>query len=55
MRHVLACIKQKKDEFMTVFKISWIPNQLMLADVLTKNGVKTDPLLAAVTKGRLES
>ena len=55
MRHVLAWIKQQKDEFMTVSKISWIPNQLMLADVLTKYGVKTDPLLAAVTKGRLES
>ena len=55
MRHVLACIKQQKDEFMTVSKISWIPNQLILADVLTKNGVKTDPLLAAVTKGQLES
>ena len=54
MRHVLAWIKQQKDEFKTVSSISWIPNQQMLADVLTKKGVKADPLLVAVTRGRLE-
>ena len=53
MRHLLAWIKQQKDEFKNVSRIEWIPNQQMLADILTKKGVKSDLLLAAVMRGRL--
>ena len=54
-RHLLAWIKQQKDEYHYISKINWIPNQQMLADVLTKKGVKADPLLSAVELGRLDS
>ena len=53
MRHLLARIKQQKDEFKNVSRIEWIPNQQMLADILTKKGVKSDLLIAAVMRGRL--
>ena len=53
MRHVLAWIKQQKEEEKTVTRIDWISNKLMLADILTKKGVKPDPLLRAVTEGRI--
>ena len=52
MRHILAWIKQQKEE-KTVTKIDWIPNKLMLADILTKKGVKPDLLLRAVRQGRI--
>jgi hypothetical protein len=54
MRHLLAWIKQQKDEFKTISQIKWIPNHLMLADILTKKGVKADQLLSVVTRGRLK-
>ena len=53
VRHIVAWIKQQKDEFKNVSRIEWIPNQQMLADILTKKGVKSDLLLAAVMRGRL--
>ena len=52
MRHVLAWMKQQLEEN-KVKKVDWIPNQLMLADILTKKGVKSDPLLRAVTRGKI--
>ena len=55
LRHLLAWIKEQKDELKNVSEINWIPNQLMLADILTKKGVKANPLLSAVTRGRLDS
>ena len=55
MRHLLAWIKQQKDEFKNISQIEWIPNHLMLADILTKKGVKPDPLMSVVRRGRLES
>ena len=55
MRQLLAWIKQQKDELKNVSEINWIPNQLMLADILTKKGVKADPLLSAVMRGKLDS
>ena len=54
-RHLLAWIKQQKDELQNISKIEWIPNTLMLADILTKKGVKADSLLSVVTRGRLDS
>jgi hypothetical protein len=55
MRHLLAWIKQQKEEEKTVSSIDWIPNQHMLADILTKKGVKSDPLLSVVTRGQIDS
>ena len=54
-RHLLAWIKQQKEEFKNISKIDWIPNQQMLADNLTKKGVKADLLLSALRRQRLES
>ena len=55
MRHLLAWIKEQKEEEKTVSSIDWIPNQLMLADILTKKGVKSDSLLSVVTRGEIDS
>ena len=52
MRHLLAWIKQQKDELGNVSKIDWVPSHQMLADILTKKGVKADLLLAAVMRGK---
>ena len=52
MRHLLAWMKQQLEE-KYVRQIDWIPNKLMLADILTKKGVKSDPLIRAVTRGRI--
>ena len=52
MRHLIAWMKQQLED-KTVRNIDWIPNQLMLADILTKKGVKADPLLRAVTRGKI--
>ena len=54
-RHLLAWIKQQKDELTNVSRIDWISNNHMLADILTKKGVKADLLLAAVTRGKIQS
>ena len=54
-RHLLAWIKQQKDELRNVSRIDWISNNHMLADILTKKGVKADLLLAAVTRGKIQS
>ena len=54
-RHLLAWIKQQKDELNNISKIEWIPNTLMLADILTKKGVKADSLLSVVMRGQLDS
>ena len=54
-RHLLAWIKEQKDELKTISEIEWIPNTLMLADILTKKGVKSDALLSAVMRGHLDS
>ena len=54
-RHLLAWNKHQKDELQNISKIEWIPNTLMLADILTKTGVKADSLLSVVTRGRLDS
>ena len=53
IRHLLPWIKQQKDEFKNVSGIEWISNQQMLTDILTKKGVMSDLLLAAVMRGRL--
>ena len=55
IRHLLSWIKQQIEDFKNVSRIDWIPNQLMLADILTKKGVKADQLLSAVMKGKLNS
>ena len=54
-RHLLAWIKQQKDELKNVSRIDWISNNHMLADILTKKGVNADLLLAAVTRGKIQS
>ena len=54
-RHLLVWIKQQKDELHNISKIEWIPNTLMLADILTKKGVKADSLLSVVMRGQLDS
>ena len=41
-RHLLAWIKQQKDELKYISSIEWIPTTLMSADILTKKGVKSD-------------
>ena len=55
IRHLLAWIKQQKYDFQNIKTIDWIPNQLMLADILTKKGVRADPLLSAVQQGRIDA
>ena len=55
MRHLIAWIKQQQYEYNHISKITWIPNHLMLADILTKKGVKSDALLCAVMKGQINS
>ena len=52
MRHVLGWMKQQMEE-KNVRKVDWIPNKLMLADIFTKKGVKSDPILKAVTTGKI--
>jgi hypothetical protein len=52
-RHLLAWIKQQKEELKNVSRIDWISNNQMLADILTKKGVRADLLLAAVTRGKI--
>ena len=54
-RHLLAWIKEQKDELKTISEIEWIPNTLMLADILTTKGVESDALLSAVMRGHLDS
>ena len=54
-RHLQAWIKQQKNKLQNIKKkIEWIPNTLMLADILTKKGVKADSLLSVGMRGRLD-
>ena len=53
IRHLIAWIKQQKDEEKTVERINWVSADNQIADVFTKKGVKTDAILRVVTKGNL--
>ena len=52
IRHLIAWIKQQLEE-KTVDQIDWVPNQEMVADILTKNNVNTGQVLEIVMTGRL--
>jgi hypothetical protein len=53
IRHLIAWIKQQKDEEKTVERIIWVSTDNQIADIFTKKGVKTDAILRVVTKGNL--
>ena len=52
-RHLIAWIKQQKDEEKTIQSINWVSAENQLADVFTKKNVKTDAILKVVTQGTL--
>ena len=52
MRHIVAWIKQQIAEE-RVRSVDWVCSEEQLADVLTKSGVKTGPILKVVKNGRL--
>ena len=51
IRHLIAWIKQQKDEEKTIQSINWVSSADQLADVFTKKNVKTDPILKVVMGG----
>ena len=51
----MAWIKQQKDELKYISSIEWIQNTLILADIFTKKGVKSDSFLAVVQGGQLDA
>ena len=52
VRHIVAWIKQQIEE-KKVESVAWVCAEEQLADVLTKTGVKTDPILKVLKAGRL--
>ena len=52
VRHIVAWIKQQIEE-KRVQSVDWVCSEEQLADVLTKSGVKTDPILKVMKAGRL--
>ena len=53
VRHLIAWIKQQKDEDKTVEKINWVSSAEQIADVFTKKNAKTEVILTVVTEGNL--
>ena len=53
VRHLIAWIKQQKDEEKTIESINWVSSAEQLADVFTKKNAKTDSILTVVTEGNL--
>ena len=53
VRHLIAWIKQQKDENKTVESINWVSSAKQVADVFTKKNAKTDTILTVVTEGNL--
>ena len=53
MRHLIAWIKQQKDEEKTIENIKWVSSAEQVADVFTKKNAKTDVILTVVTEGNL--
>ena len=53
IRHLIAWIKQQKDEEKTIKSINWVSASNQIADVFTKKSVKTDAILRVVTEGNL--
>ena len=53
VRHLIAWIKQQKDEKKTIESINWVSSAEQLADVFTKKNAKTDSILTVVTEGNL--
>ena len=53
VRHLIAWIKQQKDEEKTIENIKWVSSAEQVADVFTKKNAKTDVILTVVTEGNL--
>ena len=53
VRHLIAWIKQQKDEEKTIQSINWVKSAEQIADVFTKKNAKTDDILNVVTQGNL--
>ena len=53
VRHLIAGIKQQRDESKTVESINWVSSEKQAADVFTKKNAKTDVILTVVTEGDL--
>ena len=52
MRHIVAWIKQHIEEG-KVKCVDWVCSEDQLADVLTKSGVKTEPILKILKSGKI--
>lgn len=52
-KHLIAWIKQQRDEERTIQSINWVKSAEQVADVFTKKNVKTDIILTVVTEGNL--
>jgi hypothetical protein len=50
IRHLIAWIKQQKDEEKTIKSINWASASNQIADIFTKKSVKTDAILRVVTE-----
>ena len=53
IRHLIAWIKQQKEEEKTIDKFNWVSSAEQVADVFTKKNVKTDIILTVVSQGNL--
>ena len=53
VRHLIAWIKQQKDEEKTIQSINWVKSAEQIADVFTKKNAKTEYILNVVTQGNL--
>ena len=53
VRHLIAWIKEQRDEERTIQSINWVKSAEQVADVFTKKNVKTDIILTVVTEGNL--
>ena len=53
VRHLIAWIKQQRDENKTIESINWVSSEKQVADVFTKKNAKTDVILTVVTEGNL--
>ena len=53
VRHLIAWIKQQRDEERTIQSVNWVKSAEQVADVFTKKNVKTDIILTVVTEGNL--
>ena len=53
IRHLIAWIKQQKDEEKNIHTIDWVSSEKQLADVFTKKNAKTDSILLVISEGNL--